>query len=60
MYCANDIVHFRKYWSVLLVKGDKSEVLDIDTPDVERYPEFVKAQRFECILEPGDLLFIPG
>lgn len=40
--------------------GDKSEVLDIDSPDLERFPDFVKARRFECILEPGDLLFIPG
>lgn len=40
--------------------GDKSEVLDIDSPDLERFPNFVKARRFECILEPGDLLFIPG
>ncbi|KAL2081139.1 hypothetical protein ACEWY4_022992 [Coilia grayii] len=44
----------------LYLSGDKSEVLDIDSPDVEKYPEFVKAQRYECILEPGDLLFIPA
>ena len=40
--------------------GDKSEVLDIDNPDLKRYPEFVKAMRYECELEPGDILFIPG
>lgn len=40
--------------------GDKSEVLDIDSPDLQLYPDFVKACRYECILEPGDLLFIPG
>lgn len=40
--------------------GDKSEVLDVDTPDLERYPDFVKACRYECILEPGDMLLIPG
>ncbi|XP_028291726.1 tRNA wybutosine-synthesizing protein 5 isoform X2 [Gouania willdenowi] len=40
-------------------KGDKSEVLDIDAPDLKLYPEFVKAKRYECVLEPGDLLFIP-
>ncbi|KAG7467483.1 hypothetical protein MATL_G00154310 [Megalops atlanticus] len=44
----------------LYLTGDKSEVLDIDTPDLERYPEFVKARRYECVLEPGDLLFIPA
>lgn len=40
--------------------GDKSEVLDVDSPDLEQFPEFVKAKRYECVLEPGDLLFIPG
>lgn len=44
----------------LYLTGDKSEVLDIDTPDLQCYPEFVKACRFECVLEPGDLLFIPA
>ncbi|KAI3355918.1 hypothetical protein L3Q82_004461 [Scortum barcoo] len=39
---------------------DKSEVLDIDSPDLRRFPEFVKAKRYECVLEPGDLLFIPA
>ncbi|KAM6955504.1 LOW QUALITY PROTEIN: tRNA wybutosine-synthesizing protein 5 [Lycodopsis pacificus] len=40
--------------------GDKSEVLDIDSPDLNQFPEFVKAKRYECVLEPGDLLFIPA
>lgn len=40
--------------------GDKSEVVDIDSPDLKRFPDFVKAKRYECVLEPGDLLFIPG
>ncbi|KAG9349393.1 hypothetical protein JZ751_027836 [Albula glossodonta] len=44
----------------LYLSGDKSEVLDIDSPDLERYPEFVKARRYECVLEPGDVLFIPA
>uniref|UniRef100_A0A9J7X4Z9 tRNA wybutosine-synthesizing protein 5 n=2 Tax=Cyprinus carpio TaxID=7962 RepID=A0A9J7X4Z9_CYPCA len=44
----------------LYLTGDKSEVLDIDTTDLQLYPEFVKASRYECILEPGDLLFIPA
>lgn len=49
-----------KYILNFVILGDKSEVLDIDTPDLQCYPEFVKACRFECVLEPGDLLFIPG
>ncbi|ESP01531.1 hypothetical protein LOTGIDRAFT_180300 [Lottia gigantea] len=44
----------------LYLNGDKSEVLDIDNPDVEKYPEFLKATRYECNLEPGDILFIPA
>nr|XP_061799673.1 tRNA wybutosine-synthesizing protein 5-like [Nerophis lumbriciformis] len=44
----------------LYMTGDKSEVLEIDSPDVNLYPEFVKATRYECVLEPGDLLFIPA
>lgn len=42
------------------MSGDKSEVLEIDSPDMNMFPEFVKAVRYECVLEPGDLLFIPG
>ncbi|CAH1788010.1 unnamed protein product [Owenia fusiformis] len=44
----------------LYLNGDKSEVLDIDKPDLEKYPEFCKATRYECVLEPGDILFIPA
>ena len=40
--------------------GDKSEVLDIDNPDIEKYPLFPCADRYETELQPGDVLFIPG
>ncbi|XP_072541347.1 tRNA wybutosine-synthesizing protein 5 [Salminus brasiliensis] len=53
LYSPQDALH-------LYLSGDKSEVLDIDSPDLERYPDFVKACRYECVLEPGDLLFIPA
>ncbi|XP_066543085.1 tRNA wybutosine-synthesizing protein 5 isoform X2 [Hoplias malabaricus] len=53
LYSPQDALH-------LYLAGDKSEVLDIDFPDLEQFPEFVKALRYECILEPGDLLFIPA
>jgi hypothetical protein len=43
----------------LYMKGDKSQVLEVDTPDLEKYPLFAKAKRYECILEPGDAVFIP-
>ncbi|KAK0153601.1 tRNA wybutosine-synthesizing protein 5 [Merluccius polli] len=53
LYSPQDALH-------LYLSGDKSEVLDIDSPDLERFPDFVKAQRYECVLEPGDILFIPA
>ena len=43
-----------------LPPGDKSEVLDIDTPDLIKYPKFAQVVRYEGIMEPGDVLFIPG
>ncbi|MEQ2181624.1 tRNA wybutosine-synthesizing protein 5 [Goodea atripinnis] len=53
LYSPQDALH-------LYLNGDKSEVLDIDAPDLKQFPEFVKARRYDCVLEPGDLLFIPG
>lgn len=40
--------------------GSKSEVLNIDCPDLDKYPLFPKARRYECSLDAGDVLFIPG
>uniref|UniRef100_A0A673B5F5 tRNA wybutosine-synthesizing protein 5 n=1 Tax=Sphaeramia orbicularis TaxID=375764 RepID=A0A673B5F5_9TELE len=53
LYSPQDALH-------LYLSGDKSEVLNIDSPDLDQYPEFMKAKRYECVLEPGDLLFIPA
>ncbi|XP_034042775.1 tRNA wybutosine-synthesizing protein 5 [Thalassophryne amazonica] len=53
LYSPQDALH-------LYLTGDKSEVLDVDCPDLKQFPEFVKAKRYECVLEPGDLLFIPA
>jgi len=39
---------------------DKSRVLDIDNPDPDLFPDFHRAVRYECMLQPGDVLFIPG
>lgn len=44
----------------MYLDGDKSEVMDIDQPDLIKYPKFKLATRYECILEPGDILFIPA
>ncbi|XP_033100128.1 tRNA wybutosine-synthesizing protein 5-like isoform X2 [Anneissia japonica] len=44
----------------LYLVGDKSEVIDIDNPDYTKYPLFKNATWHECLLEPGDVLFIPA
>ncbi len=44
----------------LYLLSDKSQVLDIDNPDLSAHPRFASAQRHECHLEPGDVLFIPA
>ncbi|GLH09717.1 Hypoxia-inducible factor 1-alpha inhibitor [Gryllus bimaculatus] len=40
--------------------GDKSLVIDIDNPDLNKYPRFRNVKRYECMMEPGDILFIPA
>lgn len=45
---------------ILRVPGDKSLVLDVDQPDLKKFPLFGKATRYEATLSSGDVLFIPG
>lgn len=33
--------------------------VEVENPDIERFPEFAKAPFLECVLKPGDVLFIP-
>ena len=44
----------------LYLSGDKSEVLDIDHPNITKYPRFQQVTRYECFMHPGDVLFIPA
>lgn len=44
----------------LYVDGTASLVLDVDHPDLERFPKFAKAVAWEGILEEGQVLFIPA
>lgn len=44
----------------LYLTGDKSRVTNIDQPDLDKYPNFIHAKRYECVLESGDVLFIPA
>lgn len=33
--------------------------VEVENPDPERFPEFAKAPYLECVLQPGEVLFIP-
>ena len=44
----------------LYLSGDKSRVLDIDSPNLSTFPRFSRVTCHECHLEPGDVLFIPA
>ncbi|XP_034045946.1 lysine-specific demethylase 8 [Thalassophryne amazonica] len=33
--------------------------VEVENPDQEQFPEFAKAPYLECVLQPGDVLFIP-
>lgn len=44
----------------LYTTGPSSEVVDVDQPDLNKYPEFQHAHCTEFILEAGDVLFIPS
>ncbi|MFO0807201.1 MAG: cupin-like domain-containing protein [Gemmataceae bacterium] len=37
-----------------------SSVRDVEHPDLMRFPRFAEARPLTTILEPGDLLFVPG
>ncbi len=34
--------------------------VDILRPDLDRFPNFAKARRLHCVLQPGDILFMPA
>ncbi|XP_002125620.2 tRNA wybutosine-synthesizing protein 5-like [Ciona intestinalis] len=53
LFAPSDALH-------LYLQGDKSLVTDIYNPDIKKFPKFVQAVRFECVLEAGDVLFIPA
>jgi tRNA wybutosine-synthesizing protein 5 len=38
----------------LYLNGDKSEVIDVDSPDLERFPRFARVRQRVC------MLLIPG
>ncbi|KYC42616.1 hypothetical protein WA1_15555 [Scytonema hofmannii PCC 7110] len=34
--------------------------VNIDKPDLDKFPKFQNAKSMECVLEPGEMLFIPA
>ena len=44
----------------LYLEGDKSVVVDVENPDLKRFPNFSNVIKYMCILKPGDILFIPA
>ncbi len=54
---STSVDHFR-------LNNDKCCILmdvqvDVDEPDAQRFPAFSSLQHYDCILEPGDMLYIP-
>lgn len=37
-----------------------SQLINIDKPDIDKFPKFQKSKYIECLLEPGEMLFIPA
>lgn len=35
-------------------------MVDVEDPDLEKYPKFAKASCMEWVLNPGDVLYIPA
>lgn len=33
--------------------------MEVENPDLRRFPEFAEAPYLDCVLQPGDVLFIP-
>lgn len=44
----------------LYLAGDKSLIMDIDSPDLSLFPKFSQATRYEALLEGGEVLYIPA
>ena len=52
--------HHRYVYPILAFGGSQPCMVDPLNPDLERHPEFVKAQCFEVEIEPGDMLVMPS
>ena len=66
VYGSKHIRLFDPAQSELLYPYPKDSVMyylsfvDCDNPDFDTYPEFRKARPWQCVLEPGELLYLPA
>lgn len=44
----------------LYLVGDKSQVLNVDSPDLSLFPKFSQATCYEALLQAREVLFIPA
>lgn len=56
LYSPEDTPRLYPHQSSLL---HNTSQVDVENPDTERFPEFTEAPYLECVLEPGDVLYIP-
>ena len=42
------------------MSGSSSEVTDVACPDGDQYPLYQEAKHMDCILRPGEMLYIPS
>lgn len=43
----------------LFPSASVSPQVEVENPDPRRFPEFAKVPYLDCVLRPGDVLFIP-
>lgn len=44
----------------LYIQGSSSPIINVDEPDLLKYPKFAEVAPLKCTLGPGDVLFIPS
>lgn len=47
-------------YSALRTRSYNGSPLDVEDPDLDRFPRFARARGHACVLEPGDMLFMPS
>lgn len=53
------IISIIYFWSPLKYNYLFHFQVDFENPDLEKFPKFKDLEGYECILSPGDVLYIP-